>query len=78
MNSLREILKAAHLLPSEDRAKLIVALWDDLSPNDWIRPSDEWIEEANRRSVAFDAGKMTGAPWSEVRERARGEAGLNA
>jgi putative addiction module component (TIGR02574 family) len=77
MTSLADILTAAQSLPSPERAQLIVALWDNISPDDWVPPSAEWIAEANRRSDALDAGNMTSAEWSEVRERARRKAGLD-
>jgi len=48
-----------------------------VSPDDWAPPSEEWIAEAKRRSEAYDAGQMTAAPWPEVRQRARHNAGLD-
>ena len=77
MTTLSEILTAAQSLPSADRAQLIAALWNDVGPNDWVPPDDQWIAEANRRSDAYDAGEMSGSPWSEVRERSRRKAGLD-
>jgi putative addiction module component (TIGR02574 family) len=77
MTTFQEIIDAAQGLPVAERARLITALWDTVSPNDWAPPSDEWIDESQRRSKAFDDGKMSGAPWSEVRERARRQAGLD-
>ena len=77
MTSLNDILIAAQSLPSSERAQLISALWDKVSPDDWVPPSTEWITEANRRSDAFDAGMMAGADWADVRERARRRAGLD-
>ena len=77
MTSLNEILTAAKSLPSPERAQLIAALWDNVSPDDWIPPDAKWIAEANRRSDAYDSGEMSGSAWSEVRERARREAGLD-
>lgn len=77
MPSLTEILDAAHSLKPSDRALLIAALWDSVSPTDWVPPEPRWIAEANRRSDAYDAGNMTGSTWEEVRERARRKAGLD-
>jgi putative addiction module component (TIGR02574 family) len=77
MTTMNEILTAAQSLPSSERAQLIAALWDNVSPTDWVPPDAQWIIEANRRSDAFDSGEMIGAPWSEVRERARRKAGLD-
>jgi putative addiction module component (TIGR02574 family) len=77
MATIDEILTAAQSLPSIQQAQLIAALWDNLSPSDWVPPSPEWIAETNRRSEAYDSGEMSGAAWSEVRQRARGKAGLD-
>jgi putative addiction module component (TIGR02574 family) len=77
MTTVQEILDAAQTLSSAKRAELIHALWESVSPDDWVRPSDEWIAEAQRRSGAYDTGQMKASPWSEVRQRARREAGLD-
>ena len=77
MTTLQEILHAAQGLPSTERALLIHALWDSISPDDWTPPSDAWVDEAQERSRALDDGQMTTAPWAEVRQRARRQAGLD-
>ncbi|MEM7455414.1 MAG: addiction module protein [Planctomycetota bacterium] len=77
MTNMNEILTAAQSLPASERAQLIATLWDSVPPVDWVPPDSQWIAEANRRSDDYDAGKMNGAPWAEVRERARREAGLD-
>ena len=77
MTKLSEILVAAQTLKPSERALLLAALWDNVSPSDWVPPEARWIAEANRRSDAYDAGKMTASNWEEVRERARRKAGLD-
>jgi putative addiction module component (TIGR02574 family) len=77
MTTRQDILNAAQGLQSNERAQLIHALWDSVSPKDWTAPSDAWIDESQRRSKAFDDGQMTASPWSEVRERVRRRAGLD-
>jgi len=77
MTSLNEILTAAQALPSDQRAQLIAALWDNTDPSDWVQPDVAWLAEVNRRSDAYDTGKMTASPWPEVRERARRRARLD-
>jgi putative addiction module component (TIGR02574 family) len=77
MTTVQEILDAAQALPSGERARLVQSLWDSLSAEDWTPPGDDWIDEVQRRSDAYDSGQMTAAPWSEVRQRARREAGLD-
>ena len=77
MSTMQEILDAAQALPSAERARLIHALWETVSPLDWAPPDDDWVAEAQRRSDAYDAGEMTASPWPEVRARARRQAGLD-
>ena len=77
MTTLRDILNIAQGLPSAKRDQLIHALWDSISPKDWTPPSDAWVNEVQRRSKALDDGQITTAPWSEVRQRARRQAGLD-
>lgn len=77
MTNINEVLTAANSLPASERGQLIAALWDNVSPLDWVPPDCQWVAEANRRSDAYDAGEMSGSPWAEVRERARREAGLD-
>lgn len=77
MTNLNEILNAASSLPASDRIRLISNIWDTVLPEDWTTPSPEWIREIERRSNEIDAGEMKSSPWSEVRERARKQAGLN-
>jgi len=77
MSAFDEVLGAAQELPGPDRIRLIGALWDTVSPQEWPLPGDEWIAEAQRRSAELDAGRMTVSPWSDVRLRARKEVGLD-
>jgi putative addiction module component (TIGR02574 family) len=76
MTTVQEILDAAQTLPTSERARLIHALWETVSPDDWALPSEEWIAGSQRRSEAYDFGQMTASPWSEVRQRARRKAGF--
>ncbi len=77
MNTLDDILAAARSLPLADRSRLIPLLWDQALPEDWPAPSAAWITEANNRSNAIDTGTMSADDWSNVRERARRQAGLS-
>ena len=77
MTEYNEILIAARQLPSPERMKLIDTLWETVPPEEWPLPSEAWIAEAQRRSAEFDAGRLTGSSWPEVRERARKQAGLD-
>ncbi len=77
MSTLQEILNAAQSLPPAEKMQLIGALWDSVSPDDWIRPSSELMAEVQRRSAKIDAGEESASSWSDVRQRARGKAGLD-
>lgn len=77
MRSLQEIYEAAQSLPVDERAWLIHALWDTMGPKDWPPPSEEWMAEIQRRSEQLDRGQLTVAPWAEIRDRARRQAGID-
>jgi putative addiction module component (TIGR02574 family) len=72
-----EVLEAVRSLKPSDRLRLVDVMWDDVSPLDWPQPSADWVAEARRRSEEFDRGEMKAAPWPEVRDRVRREAGLD-
>jgi len=75
--TLQDVLDAARRLAVDERKQLFEALWADHAPENWPAPSEEWIAEINRRSAAYDAGQMTAAPWTEVRDRARHKASVS-
>jgi putative addiction module component (TIGR02574 family) len=77
MQNFQDVLDAARTLTVVDRMRLVEALWEDLPPTEWPLPSQEWIAEAQRRSAEYDAGKMSAAPWPDVRDRARRKASLD-
>jgi putative addiction module component (TIGR02574 family) len=77
MPTFQDVLTAARTLTATDRIRLADAIWEEVSPADWPLPSEEWIAEAQRRSVEFDEGRMSAAPWPEVQARARRRAGLD-
>jgi len=77
MMTFDDVLGAAQGLPPMDRIRLIHALWDTVPPEEWPAPSEERVAETQRRSAEYDAGRITAAPWSEVRARARRNAGLD-
>jgi putative addiction module component (TIGR02574 family) len=75
MSTYDQALSFAEGLPPEDRMRLIGALWGSIE--NWPLPSDAWIAESQRRSEEFEQGRMTAAPWPEVKQRARRKAGLD-
>ena len=70
MPTFQDVLSAAQTLSPTDRLRLADSLWEEIPPEEWPLPSEEWMTEAQRRSADYDAGRMTAAPWAEVRERA--------
>jgi putative addiction module component (TIGR02574 family) len=76
-HSFHEILTAAQALPVGERAQLLIALWEDAAPGDWIPPSVEWMNEVRRRSDAYDRGEIAADSCDAVRQRARKKAGLD-
>jgi putative addiction module component (TIGR02574 family) len=76
MATYDDILGAAQHLPPSERIQLVHALWETVPPEDWPKPSQEWIDEVQRRSAEYDAGRMTATPWPEVHARARQKARL--
>jgi putative addiction module component (TIGR02574 family) len=77
MAAFDDILGAAQSLPPSDQIRLIGALWDTIPVEQSLAPSSEWIDEVQHRSAEYEAGRMPAAPWPEVRERARRQAGLD-
>ncbi len=77
MNTFDDVFGAAQDLSATDRIRLIHALWDTVPPEQWPMPSVAWLEEAQRRSDEYDAGRMPASPWPDVRARARRKAGLD-
>ena len=66
---LEEIEAMALQLPAADRSHLTERLLDSLSEDDEIMAA--WIEEAERRSDAFDRGEMGAIDFEESLARLR-------
>lgn len=77
METYDDVLGAAQGLPPTDRIRLVQELWATVPPEVWPRPDSSWIEEVQRRSAEYDAGRVMASPWPEVRDRARRKAGLD-
>jgi putative addiction module component (TIGR02574 family) len=71
MTSLNQVYQAALALPEQERVQLVDDLIATLKPEDAVPLDDAWLAEIERRSEEYDAGVVTGIPWSEVKERAR-------
>jgi hypothetical protein len=66
---LEEIEAMALQLPAADRSHLTERLLDSLSEDDEIMAA--WVEEAERRSDAFDRGEMGTIDFDEPLARLR-------
>lgn len=77
MTTFEDILTAARALSPMDRMRLVDTIWEEVSPDDWQLPSEQWLAEAQRRSAEYDSGRMTASSWPEVQARARRRAGLD-
>lgn len=69
----QEVFATIKSWPLEAQYQLLDELYALLVPD--IEP--EPLAEIERRSDLYDQGKMTAAPWSEVRDRVRREVGLD-
>ena len=70
MESFQSILAAAQELPSEDRLRLIDALWETIPAGEEAPFSKEWVEEIERRVGEIEQGTARTFPWSTIREKA--------
>ena len=72
MPGLNKVLKQAMGLNARERATLAERMLESL---DELRPEEAerlWAEEADRRLVAYRAGRARGVPAAEVHRKARG------
>jgi len=77
MTDYESILTAAKSLSAAERAQLISELSDQTPTEEWPPPSPELLAEVHRRSEELARGDAKAIPWSEVREEARKQAGLD-
>jgi putative addiction module component (TIGR02574 family) len=69
MNSFDSVLNAAEGLSSDDRLRLLAALWDTVPEPAEFPLHQAWASELERRVSALQAGAPT-TPWPEVRDAA--------
>ncbi len=74
-SNMEHLLSDALALPNGDRLELVEAIIASLQPEDRPPFDESWREVILRRSAELETGKVSGVPWSEVKARARGQAG---
>jgi Putative addiction module component len=68
---VRLLWKESKLLSTEDLADIHLLVDLELSDRGYLFPSDEWMEEIERRTEEFDSGKVQSIPAEEVMRRLR-------
>ena len=69
--TVEQIVQAALALPEEERLELIEVLLDSQDRTNDLPFDPAWLPELQRRSGEIEAGAVSTAPWSVVRERVR-------
>jgi putative addiction module component (TIGR02574 family) len=70
MNTFQSVLDAAAQLPTDDRLRLIEALWDSVPADAEIPLHHEWEQELSRRVAAIENGTAKTIPCSTIRDEA--------
>ena len=65
--SSQDIVDAALKLTEHERAEVVQALLDSLSPDAERLMDDAWAGELDRRVAAFRQGQANAVPWSELK-----------
>ena len=72
-----QVLATAQFLPNDDDVRKSTGKWPRGAPAAWVRPSQKWVDTANRRIDLVDAGAMDVHDWDTVRKRAREQTELD-
>lgn len=70
MDTYQSVLDAAAQLPTDDRLRLIEALWDSVPANVEIPLHPEWEQKLMHRVAAIENGTAITIPWSTIRDEA--------
>jgi len=67
MNSInRNLEEQAKMLPQKDRARLALSLIESLDPGTDEDADALWLDEAEKRLKAYDAGETQSRPVNDV------------
>lgn len=70
MTSFDTVLDAAQNLPTDDRLRLIEALWNSVPPDVDVPLHADWEQELERRVAEIESGATPSVPWSTIRDEA--------
>ena len=76
MTSFDTVLDAAQNLPTDDRLRLIEALWDSVPPDVDVPLHADWGPELEKRVAEIESGAASGVPWCIIRNEAFARIGL--
>lgn len=65
-SSNRNLEEQAKMLPQKDRARLALSLIESLDPGTDEDTEALWLDEAEKRLKAYDAGKTPSRPVNDV------------
>ncbi len=68
-----QLLNEALKMPLADRGQLAALLIESLESDVDEGADEAWSQEINQRVQDIDAGRVRMIPWSEVRQRLRGQ-----
>lgn len=70
MTSFDTVLDAAQNLPTDDRLRLIEALWNSVPPDVDVPLHADWEQELEKRVAEIESGAAPSVPWSTIRDEA--------
>jgi len=70
MNDFQSVLGAAQQLPTQERLRLIDALWASVPSDADLPLHEDWAPELERRVAAIENGAVSSVSWPQVREEA--------
>jgi putative addiction module component (TIGR02574 family) len=70
MSTYDSILGAASRLPTEDRLRLIEALWNSVPADVDLPLHAEWEQELTERVASIDNSTATTVDWATIRKEA--------
>ena len=70
MSTFDSILGEAAQLPTEDRLRLIEALWDSVPPEVDLPIHADWEQELTERVAKIENGTANTVAWATIRQEA--------